>query len=259
MQTWPELNIPPQAAALAARSMSASREHDHRVLAAELEADRGQRLGGAGHHLAAGPVGAGELDEVDVVDEGAAGLAGPLDDVEDVRAADLVLPGLDHLGQPQRRELRRLDDDRGACLQRRDRVAEREDQREVPGADDPDHRMGPVLDAELLRGEQGGVGTNALLADELGGVGAVEVDRVGQVGRLVGGVGADLAGLRCIVSRIRSGCRGSSRAACPARGAAPRSPSPPSRAERRAPAPRSPPPPRARRPAASPASRRLPG
>ena len=58
-------------------------EDDHRVLAAELEADRGQRLGGPRHHLAAGAVGAGELDEVDGVDQGGAGLADALDAVED--------------------------------------------------------------------------------------------------------------------------------------------------------------------------------
>ena len=121
-------------------------EDDHRVLAAELEADRGQRLGGARHHLAAGAVGAGELDEVDVVDQRAAGLADAVHAVEDVGAADLLLPGLDDLGQAERGELRGLDDDRGARLQRRDRVAEREDQGEVPGADDADHRVGPVLD-----------------------------------------------------------------------------------------------------------------
>jgi hypothetical protein len=170
-------------------------EDDHRVLAAELETHRGERLGGARHHLAARSVGAGELDEVDVVDEGPAGLADALDDVEDVGAADLPLPGLDDLGDSERRELRRLDDYRGARHQGGDRVAERKDQGEVPGADDPDHRVGPVLDAELLRREQGGVGADALLADELGRLGAVEVDRVGEVGRLVRGVGADLAGL----------------------------------------------------------------
>ncbi len=69
-------------------------EDDHRVLAAELEADRGQRLRRPRHHLAPGAIGAGELDEVDVVDQRAAGLADPLHAVEHVGAADLLLPGL---------------------------------------------------------------------------------------------------------------------------------------------------------------------
>ena len=80
-------------------------EDDHRVLAAELEADRRQRLRRPRHYLAAGRVGAGELDEVDLVDQGAAGLADSLHAVEDVGAADLVFPGFDHLGDPERGEL----------------------------------------------------------------------------------------------------------------------------------------------------------
>jgi hypothetical protein len=170
-------------------------EDDHRVLAAELEADRGQRLGGASHHLAAGPVGAGELDEVDVVDQGAAGLTDSLHAVEHVGAADLVLPGVDYLGQAERGELGGLDDDGGAGLEGRDRVPDREDQGEVPGADDADDRVRPVLDPELLRGQQRRVGADGVLADELRGLRPVEVDDVGQVNRLVGGVGPDLAGL----------------------------------------------------------------
>src|SRR3954447_24125724 len=48
----------------------------------------------------------------------------------------------------------------------------------------------------LWGGGQGGVGADALLADEARGAGAVEVDQVGEVAGLVAGVGADLAGLR---------------------------------------------------------------
>ncbi len=50
-------------------------EHDHRVLAPELEADRRQGLGGAPHHLLAGLDRAREVDEVDLVDQRGAGLA----------------------------------------------------------------------------------------------------------------------------------------------------------------------------------------
>ena len=50
-------------------------EDDHRVLAAELERDGRERLGGPGHDLLAGPRGAGEHDHVDLVDERGPGLA----------------------------------------------------------------------------------------------------------------------------------------------------------------------------------------
>ncbi len=171
-------------------------EDDHRILAAELEADRGQGLGGACHHLAAGSVGACELDEVDLVDQGATGLAAAMHAVEDVGGADLLLPRLDDLGQAQRRELGGLDDYCGPGLQGRDRVAHRQGEREVPGADHADHRVGAVEDAELLRGEQRRVRPDVFLGEKLRRPAAVEVDQVGQVDALDRGVGADLAGLR---------------------------------------------------------------
>ena len=90
--------------------------------------------------LLRGAIGAGELHEVDLVDERGAGLAHAVDDVEDVGAADLALPGLDDLAQAEGSDLRWLDDHGAAGDQRRDRVAEREDQREVPGRDHADDR-----------------------------------------------------------------------------------------------------------------------
>jgi hypothetical protein len=84
--------------------------HDHGVLAAELQADRRERVRGAFHDDLPGPLRARELDEVARVDEGPARLAHAVDDIEDVRGADVLLPGARQLQQGQRRELRRLDD-----------------------------------------------------------------------------------------------------------------------------------------------------
>ena len=90
------------------------RSDDHRVLAAELGLTGVRVSGGPAPGPSSGAVGAGELDEVDLVDQRGAGLAHATDDVEDVGAADLALPGLDDLGQAERGDLGGLDDDRGA-------------------------------------------------------------------------------------------------------------------------------------------------
>ena len=160
-------NIPPQAAALAARSRSASA----RTIIGSLPPS--SRLTGvsvsAARAITLRPVRSEPVNWTKSTSSTRAPPVSPMpvDAVEDVGAADLLLPGLDDLDQAERRELGGLDDDRGAGLQGRDRVAEREDQREVPGADDADHRIGPVLDPQLLRGEQRRVRADALLADEL--------------------------------------------------------------------------------------------
>src|SRR6201991_3769734 len=98
MHNWPELNIPPQVAALAARSMSASERTIIGSLPPSSRLTGGSVSAGGAITLRAGGAGAGELDEVDVVDQGAAGLAGAVHAVEYVGAADLPLPGLDDLG-----------------------------------------------------------------------------------------------------------------------------------------------------------------
>jgi hypothetical protein len=100
--------------------------------------------------LLRGPVRAGELDEVDLVDQRRAGLTHPVDHVEHVGAADLTLPGLDDLGDSERGHLGRLDHDRRSRLQSGERVAQREDQGEVPRTDHADDGEGPVDDLELL-------------------------------------------------------------------------------------------------------------
>jgi len=96
-------------------------EHDHRVLAAELEADRGEPPRRAFRHL--GPRGgrAGELHVVGVIDDGLDGLAGTLDDRH-----DLGRTGVDPAAQQQfggqRGALRRLEQHRATRCQRADAV-----------------------------------------------------------------------------------------------------------------------------------------
>ena len=90
MQIWPVFSKPPQAGGVDRALDVGVAGDDHRVLAAELEADRGQRVGRALHDDLPGALGAGELHEVALVDERAAGLADPVDDVEDVGRADVL-------------------------------------------------------------------------------------------------------------------------------------------------------------------------
>ena len=132
---------------------------------------------------------------VDVVDQGATGVAGAVHVVDDVGPADVLLPAADHLHQLERGELGRLDHHGGACHESRDRVAGRQDQREVPGADDPHHGIGAVAHTELLDlgGDEPGAGR--LVGEVLLGVLAPEVDRDLEVDGLEAGVAADLARL----------------------------------------------------------------
>ena len=261
MQIWPELNIPPQAAALAARSRSASA----RTIIGSLPPS--SRLTGvsvsAARAITLRPVRSEPVNwmKSTVVDQGAAGLADAVHAVEDVGAADLLLPGLDHLDQAQRGELGGLDHDRGAGLQGRDRVAEREDQREVPGADDrrPRDRAG-TGSCSFFEAISGEWGRTLFVADELRRLGAVEVDQVGEVDGSVGGVGRGPCRSRpASCRRSARRCRASSRAACRASGSGPRSRSPPTRPGWRAPGPRSRRPSRASRPGSWRSARRSPG
>ena len=83
---------------------------------------------------------------------------------------------------------------------------------------------------QLLRGQQRRVGTDALVADVLGRLGAVEVDQVGDVAEVERDVGCAPCRFRpASCRRSARCCRGSSRAACRASGSGPRSRSPPTR------------------------------
>ena len=86
MQVWPAFWNAPHTAPLAARSRSASSQHDHRVLAAELEQHRGERVGRGRHHPLAGASRAGEHDLVDAAaDQRLAGGAAAGDDLRRCR------------------------------------------------------------------------------------------------------------------------------------------------------------------------------
>ena len=172
-------------------------EDDHRVLAAELEADRRQRLGRLRHHLLAGLDRAREHDVVDEIDERRTGPSPPGRDREDA-VGD---PGLgQHLGHQERRQrghLGRLQDHGVARHQRRDAVSEGVDQREVPGADDTDDTGRLVAHLELAPApDRGRGGLDDLVGQHPGGALRPELERGGAVSelgeeRLVGG----LAGL----------------------------------------------------------------
>jgi hypothetical protein len=69
---------------------------------------------------------------------------------EDGRSAVHLDPGAYGLAGDERSELWRFDHDGGAGEQRRDRVDERERQREAPRGDDTDHGVSPVGKLELL-------------------------------------------------------------------------------------------------------------
>ena len=74
-------------------------EHDHRVLAAELEAVRDQPLGGALGDLPAGARGAGELDEVGLVHQRGAGRSGAGQALEHSRSAHVLAPAAHDLAR----------------------------------------------------------------------------------------------------------------------------------------------------------------
>ena len=75
MHTWPVIMQPPQAARGGGAVEVGVAQHDHRILAAELEQHRREPPAGALHHAPAGLRRAGDADHVDVVDERRAGLA----------------------------------------------------------------------------------------------------------------------------------------------------------------------------------------
>jgi hypothetical protein len=156
-------------------------EDDHRVLAAELERHLGQRPRRPLHDLAPGGGRAGEVDEVDLIDERRAGVAAPGGDREDAhRHATLAQPvGQQKAGQ--RRDLAGLEDHRVARRQRRDAVAERVGQRVVPGPDDADEAERAIAQDELLALQQRRGGLDALVGQERRRVLGPEAERVGAV------------------------------------------------------------------------------
>jgi hypothetical protein len=130
-------------------------QHDHGVLAAELEG-AGDEVAAAGlAHLASGAHAAGEADLVDAgLDQGGAGLAVALDDVEQpVRQAGLG-EEIEHETPGEGRDLGRLDHHRVAGEERLHRRVERQDEGAVPGRDDPDDAERAVGDDHLLGAQE---------------------------------------------------------------------------------------------------------
>ena len=159
-------------------------EHDHRVLAAELERDRGQRLGGARHDLLAGRGGAGEHHHVDGVDQRGAGVAVAGRDLEDALGQAALAHALGHQQRGQRRDLRRLEHDRVAGGHRRDAVAEGVGQRVVPRPDHADDADRPVAHGELAAGDEQVGRADLLVGEVLRRVLGPEAEGVGGVGDL---------------------------------------------------------------------------
>ena len=114
-------------------------EHDHRVLAAEFEADRGERAGGALHHLGAGRARPGELDEVGVVDDGLGHLAGALRERKHLRRTRVLPAAQQHLCG-QRGALGRFEQHRAARGEGADGVHQGVGHGIVPRRDDADER-----------------------------------------------------------------------------------------------------------------------
>ena len=116
-------------------------EDDHRVLAAELEMDVLERVGGHLRDADAGLAGAGEGDDahVGMRHERLAGvLAEAVDRVDDAVGESRVGEQLDEALRQQRRVLRRLEDDGVAADEGGRELPRRDRDREVPGRDRPD-------------------------------------------------------------------------------------------------------------------------
>ena len=160
-------------------------EDDHRVLAAELERDRRERLGRPGHDLLAGGRRAREHDHVDLVDERRArGAARRWRPRRRRRAGRTRAARRPCSEARQRGHLAGLEDDRVAGRERRDGVAEGVRQRVVPRADDPDQAERAVAQDHPLALEQGRGALDALVGQVGRGVLGPEAEGVGRVHHL---------------------------------------------------------------------------
>ena len=124
-------------------------ENDHRVLAAEFQADRCQPARGAFHHLAPGGAGTGELQVVDVVDDGLGYRAGTLGQLEHRGSAGFLPAAPQRLGG-QRGALRRLQQHGAAGGQGTEPIHQGVGHRVVPRRDDAHDRPRPVVHGDLL-------------------------------------------------------------------------------------------------------------
>ena len=184
MQIWPLLRERPLHGHVRRAVEIRVAQHDHRVLAAQLERDRDQPLGGLHGDLPAGGGRAGEVDHVDVVDERGTGAARAGHHREDVGGRAALERGLAHHQVRQRRDLARLQHDRVAGHQRRDAVTEAVGQRVVPRPDHADDAVRAIADHHLLAEQQRRVRLDLLVGQVLGRVLRPEAQRVADVEHL---------------------------------------------------------------------------
>ncbi len=174
--------------------MLALGQHDHRVLAAELERAADQAGGGLLGDELAGRGRAGEADVVGALDDRRADdRAGAADDLPDVGGEAGLAHQLDAGQRDQRALAVGLVHDRVASGDGRDAVGDRHGQRVVPRADQPDDALG--LRGDRDAGEQRQRAVAALGLELLVEPTGVEASRQGDVRDLVEGVRAALARL----------------------------------------------------------------
>ena len=129
----------------------------HGVLAAQLQHQRGEPLGAGGHHLAAGGRRPGEGDLVHAGQaQGMAGGPVPGDHLEHRLVAHGLGEGVGQQAAHRRGQLARLEHHRVPGGQGVGDRPERGEHRVVPGADDPDHPEGLVLDRGGVVGQHQG-------------------------------------------------------------------------------------------------------
>ena len=193
MQTWPGVVEPVGGGGVRRPLEVGVGQHDHRILAAQLEADRRERLRRR-CAITFLPVATEPVNITKSTSSTSAAPASPRPgrDLEDPLGQARLGEHLGHQQRRQRRHLRGLQDDGVAGRERRDAVAEGVVQRIVPGADHADDAHGPVADhhpaaaderrgrLDLLVGEVAG----RLLRPELQRGEAVgELGELGLVGR----------------------------------------------------------------------------
>ena len=182
---------------------------DERRLAAELEAQQLEVVGGVAEHLLAGAHAAGQRDQArDRVahQRRADALAGAADDVDDAGREIELERELRDLERRDRRALVRLDDDRVAGDQRRPDLAAHQRRRIVPGGQRDDDAVRDALDPDLLVGHVGGDDVAGDAARLLGGIGEVERGALDLAARLWSGLPCSATTMRAPAAR---GFRGS--------------------------------------------------
>ncbi len=155
-------------------------EHDHRVLATELEigGDEGTR-GGLGH-LAPGRDRSGEADIIDRFDQGLAGRGIAFDEAEHGGELGHLGYGFAQGGNEARGDFRRLDQSRASGGECGDRIDSREHDGEIPRRDRPEQRIGDQSRRIAHRGVRAGLVVARVFGDQLRGKVGPAADGDGQ-------------------------------------------------------------------------------